>query len=557
MRVVSDRIFGKIDMKKKIIKFILVLMWFQSVCSLYAADRLNIEQVSFSIPKTIYFTEEKIWVKGSVKTEFGVEISKVFYAELLDQAHKSWVLGKFPIAGGQVFNYLELPSSLPSGNYMLRVFTRTSAILDLDNGIVQQLVTILNPKLPPVLGNVAREIPSDDISTAIIPMIVEKDIYDPSSSVEMFVNEQLKDQIQRIKLSLVNPYLIGFSSQIRSADVYESIDEMPILPELFGHIIHARLLSSAVDTTKTYFLSAHGTQSALYTDRPDELGNLFFDLGGFRHWDHVLIQVEDGSDLNSFEIQSPSPKTKFLSNFKIPELRILQEDADFLQRLRLSSSLEPYFTHVYQRDSMEVVVGFVADQTYILDDYTRFEKVETVVKEYIPNVFVRRKDKLKEFRLINVEGGYLFEGNPLMMVDALPIFNSDVLANFNPKFFRKVEVLNREFYLNDRKYDGALNFYSFQNDFGLFPIPDEVLFQRYAGLNPHVSFPKPIYAALPSEKSMPDFRSVLFWYERGVDHIQPSLEVNTSQMVGEYLLEVEFIDQSGKLKTWKKEILVR
>lgn len=544
-------------MKNKLIKSIYLLVCFQAVLTFEAIAQVESEQVSFAIPKTLFFTDEKIWISGTVRVEEGLGMSKVFYAELIDQEHRSWAIGKFPIEEGKVFNYLELSASIPSGNYLLRVFTRISPYLDLESGLAQQLVTILNPALPPTVGKTEpkKEVKSED---GIDPVSLSKTDIGKSTDFEIVVNTQFRDQIQSIKLSIANPYLEEFSAILPSKDVYESIMESPLLPELFGHIIHGKLSATAVvDTTKTYFLSAHGAQSALYTDRPDETGNLFFDLGGFKHWDHVLVQVEDGSNLNAFEIQSPSPKTKFKSDFNIPELRISREDAGILQNLKLASALEQYFSQVYLSDSMEVVVGFVADQTFLLDDYTRFETVETVVKEYVPNVSVRRKDKLKEFRLVNVEAGYLFEGNPLMMVDALPIFNSDMLANFNPKFFRKLEILNREFYLNDRRYDGVLNFSSYQNDFGLFPIPDEVLYQRYSGLNPSIQLKQPIYSFQKTEKNLPDYRTLLFWCQKDRDQLESNFKIRSSELVGDYVLEVLLRDQSGEWKTWKKTLQIK
>jgi hypothetical protein len=554
MRIGSDRNFGKIDMKNKLIRSIFVLVCFQAVLTFDTWAQIKAERISFSIPKTLFFTDEKIWISGTVQGEESFENSKVFYAELIDQEHRSWAIGKFPIEEGKVFNYLELPASIPSGNYLLRVFTRISPYLDLESGMSQQLVTILNPVLPPSIGKNNIKY-AEQSYKGIDPVAISVTEIEKSKDFQISVNTQFQDAIQSIKLSIANPYL-GQTSRLSSKIIYESMADSTFLPELFGHIIHGKLIGVPVDTTKTYFLSAHGAQSALYTDRPDDSGNLFFDLGGFKHWDHVLVQVEDGSNLNAFEIQAPSPKTKFKSDFKIPELRISREDADFLQKVKLASALEPYFTQVYQNDSMNVVVGFVADQTYMLDDYTRFETVETIVKEYVPNVSVRRKDKLKKFRVINVEASYLFEGNPLMMVDALPIFNSDLLANFNPKFFRKLEILNREFYLNDRKYDGVLNFSSYQNDFGLFPIPNEVLYQSYSGLNPYIQLEKPIYSSPNNEKSMPDYRSVLFWYQKGIDPLGLSFNANTSEMTGQFILEVELKDMSGDLKVWKKTIQV-
>lgn len=513
------------------------------------------EVVSFHIPKTLFFTDEKIWISGEVQSGGKPAVSQVFYAELIDQENRSWVISKFPLKLGKVFNYMALPSTIPSGNYLLRVFTRISPYLDLKAGIAQQLITILNPALPPTLGkNVAKN--PVTTTSGLSPVSVSKEELGKSEAFSIKVNLP-QERIESIRLTSPNPYLSTSGQQIESDLVYESIEKAVFLPELFGHIVHGKLLGVEVDTTKTYFLSVHGEQSALYTDRPDENGNLYFDLGGFKHWDHMLIQVEDGSNLNAFEIQLPGPKTKFKSGFQIPELSISRQDEEFLKKMKLASALEPYFSQVYENDSMSVVTGFVADQSYILDDYTRFEDVETVIKEYVPNVSVRRKDKIKEFRILNVEADYLFEGNPLMMVDALPVFNSDMLSTFNPKFFYKLDVLNREFYLNDRKYDGVLSFSSYENNFGLFPIPNEVLYLGYSGLNPHIELESPIYSPNEKEGKLPDYRTMLFWYERGVNEFQSEFQVQSSELTGPYVLEVDYKDEPGQLKTWKKEIQVK
>jgi len=534
---------------------ILVLVCINTGFVLQALAQSQTEVVSFSIPKTLFFTDDKIWVNGEVQSGGKPGVSQVFYAELIDQENRSWAISKFPLKSGKVFNYMELPASIPSGNYLLRVFTRISPYLDLKAGIAQQLVTILNPALPPTLAKNEARNPMA-ISSEVSPVSFSKEELGKSEAFTIKVNLP-EERIESIRLASPNPYLSTSGQQIESDLVYESIEKAPFLPELFGHIVHGKLTGVEVDTAKTYFLSVHGEQSALYTDRPDENGNLYFDLGGFKHWDHMLIQVEDGSNLNAFEIQLTSPKTKFKAGFKIPELTISREDQEFLQKMKLASALEPYFSQVYQNDSMSVVTGFVEDQSYMLDDYTRFDDVETVIKEYVPNVSVRRKDKLKEFRILNVEADYLFEGNPLMMVDALPVFNSDMLANFNPKFFYKLDVLNREFYLNDRKYDGVLSFSSYENNFGLFPIPDEVLYLGYAGLNPYIGLDSPIYSPNEKDEKLPDYRTLLFWYQKGVDKFQSEFQVMSSELAGTYLLEVDFKDDSGQLKTWKKEIQVK
>ncbi len=523
--------------------------------SIFGFAQSEVEKVSFDIPKTIFFTDEKIWIKGEVLSEDSPSDSRILYAELLDSENKSWEISKMPLEDGKVFNYLELTEQIPSGNYVLRVFTRISPYLDLEQGISQKFVTILNPSMPPKVSEREPKRRSFSSETGS-PVTLSKSNLTQNEAADLTLNLPAS-RLTSVRLSVANPYLIGDEADLNSAEIYESIEEGIILPELFGHIIHGKLNSEKIDTTKTYFLSVHGEQSALYTDRPDLEGNLYFDLGGFRHWDHILIQVEDGSSMLEFEVQSPAPNTKFHSQFEIPELVISKSDEEFLENLKFAAALEPYFTQEFRNEPIPVVTGFVADQVFLLDDFTRFDDVETVIKEYVPNVAIRRINRLKEFRLINVPANFVFPSNPLMMVDAMPVFDSNMLIEFDPKFFSKLEVLNREFYLNDKSYNGVLSFSSYENNFGLFPIPNEVLYLDYSGVQAHVSFEKPIYSPANSqENAYPDFRSVLFWYTQGIDSFQEKYSVFTSGFSGSYLLEVDYRNENGQAQTWTKEVIV-
>jgi hypothetical protein len=179
-------------MKNKLITSICLWGCFQAILTFEASAQTKVEQVGFSIPKTLFFTDEKIWISGTVQGGDSFEMSKVFYAELIDQEHRSWAIGKFPIEEGKVFNYLELPASIPSGNYLLRVFTRISPYLDLESGMAQQLVTILNPVLPPTIGKteLKKEAKSD---AGIEPVTISKTAMGQSTDFEISVNTQFEE----------------------------------------------------------------------------------------------------------------------------------------------------------------------------------------------------------------------------------------------------------------------------------------------------------------------------------------------------------------------------
>jgi hypothetical protein len=350
-------------------------------------------------------------------------------------------------------------------------------------------------------------------------------------------------------ISIANPFLEEEQQQLPVEEVYAGIEKRPLLPELFGHLIQAKVASR--DSASTYFLSLHGAKSALFTDHVDGDGFLIFDAGGLRHWDRLILQLENGSEMAGLELVSPLIKTTFHPNFKFPELTLTQEDLPYLQSLLKAAVVQQAYLEEVAQDSLEVVTGFVADYSYGLDDYTRFEDVETILKEYVPSVAVRLKDKKKSFRLLNEADKSVFDANPLILVDAMPVFDSDLLASFNPKFLQHLEVLNREFYLNDRTYPGVLSFSSYANNFGLFPLAPAARFFDYPGLRPSLIMDKGQFQSPASASRIPDWRTVLFWGSSG-----ELSKTSVPDLVGTYVFW-EKVRVDGEMQTVRTYFSVR
>lgn len=460
------------------------------------------EQVFFHTPKTLYFSGDKIWFEAEVSLGAQPSSSQVLYAELLDRNSNSIAHVKVPLQAGKAVNFIPLSDQIASDHYLLRVYTRISPYLDLNQGLAQQLVTVINPKIPP----------KEATSSSPIELPTFKS-YTKGSRVDLTPSVALNSTKLAAGISIANPFLEEEQKQWNSNQVYSSIVKRPLLPELFGHLIQAKVASR--DTALTYFLSLHGAKSALFTDHIDSDGVLTFDAGGLRHWDRLILQLENGSEMAGLELISPLIKTTFHPNFKFPELSLTQEDLPYLQSLLKATVVQQAYLEESNQAFLEVVTGFVADYSYGLDDYTRFEDVETILKEYVPSVAVRLKDKKKTFRLLNEADKNVFDSNPLILVDAMPVFDSDLLASFNPKFLQRLEVLNREFYLNDRTYPGVLSFSSYANNFGLFPLAPAARFFDYPGLRPTLILDKGQFQTPATASRIPDWRTVLYWGPNG------------------------------------------
>lgn len=486
---------------------------------------LSKELVFFHTPKTLYFSGEKIWFEAQVSIGTQPTSSQVLYAELLDRNSISIAHVKVPLQEGKAINYIPVSDQIPSDHYLLRVYTRISPYLDLNQGLAQQLVTVINPKIPP------KEVVSSPRLNLPLSLTFSK-----GSRIDLTTSLPPDSKRLAAGISIANPFLPEEQQQLKADQVYASRVQRPLLPELFGHLIQAKVASR--DTTLTYFLSLHGTKSALFTDHIDEQGFLTFDAGGLRHWDRLILQLENGSEMEGLELVSPLIKTTFQPNFKFPELALAKEDLPYLQALLKATVVQQAYLEQSNQDFLEVVTGFVADYTYGLDDYTRFEDVETILREYVPSVAVRVKEKKKEFRLLNEADKNVFDSNPLILVDAMPVFDSDLLASFNPKYLQRLEVLNREFYLNDRTYPGVLSFSSYANNFGLFPLAPAARFFDYSGIQPSVILNKEQFQQAVADSRIPDWRTVLYWGPSGdVSH------TIVSALAGHYVIWEKVIDQ--------------
>lgn len=488
------------------------------------------EHVFFHTPKTLYFSGEKIWFEAQVSLGSQPTSSQVLYAELLDRYSNSITHVKVPLQEGKSVNFIPLSDQIPSDQYLLRVYTRISPYLDWNQGVAQQLVTVINPKIPP-----------QPIASSNKVNLISSKSFAKGSRIDLSSSRPLNSVQLASGISIANPFLEEEQQQLPVEEVYAGIEKGHLLPELFGHLIQAKVASR--DSVSTYFLSLHGAKSALFTDHVDENGFLIFDAGGLRHWDRLILQLENGSEMAGLELISPLIKTTFHPNFKFPELAFTEEDLPYLQSLLKAAVVQQSYLEELAQDSLEVVTGFVADYNYGLDDYTRFEDVETILKEYVPSVAVRLKEKKKSFRLLNEADKSVFDSNPLILIDAMPVFDSDLLASFNPKFLQRLEVLNREFYLNDRIYPGVLSFSSYANNFGLFPLAPAARFFDYPGLRPAVVLDKRQFQTPASNTRIPDWRTVLFWDSNG----EPS-KTSVPDLAGTYLLW-EKVTVAGELQT--------
>ncbi len=189
-----------------------------------------------------------------------------------------------------------------------------------------------------------------------------------------------------------------------------------------------------------------------------------------------------------------------------------------------------------------------ADETYYLDDYTRFPVMEEVMREYVPGVLVRKqKDNFKFYLLDLVNKKPIYE-TPMILLDGVPVFNVNKIMSYDPLKVKKLEVVTRKFYHGMSTFPGIVSYSTYKGDLDGFELDSRYVNLDYEGLQQQREFysPKHEYSK-ESEARLPDQRSLLYWDATlSTDTTgKQNPQFFTSDVPGTYQVVVEGLTKDG------------
>jgi hypothetical protein len=499
----------------------------------YCQDTTLEEAVYATVSEDYLMPREKLWVSIFVTHQDKPTTSKIVYMELLNRDFVPVIQEITELSNGLGNGYLTIPDNLPTDYYLLRVYTRNSPFFSTEQGIYHQLIGIINPDISPI--NSSKPIDGTFFSTSNNSFEITPDTFQFKSDGER-LNVQLHGNASDI-LTVSIAYRGQFPPipTINPSKLYDSLlQPTTYVPELFGHIIHGKNLDRSVDTTETFFLSAHGLASKFLIGKPSISGDVYFETGGFSHFNYVIIQSDAEKDQLDFVVESPFLQQKPTASFIIPYLELSESLMGTLQERMIASHAATYYRSWIAEPKPSNPRLFLPDKTYLLDDYNRFDDMATVIREYVPEILVRREDSKTVFRSVNRPANQVFKNNPLILIDALPILDSDAFSKFNPAGIRQMDILNRQLYLNDQLYDGAIVMTSFENDFGKFDLPKNALFIEYKG----IQFPLTDIEFPADNQQLATLGSLVFWDTLSLNNNNTNLSLPIPQLKGNYKITV-------------------
>lgn len=337
------------------------------------------------------------------------------------------------------------------------------------------------------------------------------------------------------------------------------------IPEMRGHIIRGNVTDrdGNPERGKLTYLSAPGTNIQVYGSISNDQGNVQYEMKDFSGARRVVAQTNLSRDSVS-RITIMSPFSDRFAPFILPPFRLSPEIKKTLSARALSMQVQDIYYQDMGAQSRSVAVDTTAfygkaDATYYLDDYTRFPVMEEVMREYVPGVLVRKRRDGFHFINLDVVNKHVFGEDPFIMLDGLPIFDADKIMAFDPLKVKKLEVVNRRYYMGVLSLPGIVSYTTYAGDLAGFTIDPHCVVIDYEGLQWQREHYIPAYENAKQRASrLPDQRDRLYWAPSVITDTKGKqrLEFYTSDITGDYEVLVEGMSHDGKAGSTKTRFVV-
>jgi hypothetical protein len=334
------------------------------------------------------------------------------------------------------------------------------------------------------------------------------------------------------------------------------------LPECQGHLISGKILSKNNEPASYVlsYLSSPDKIIRFYSGRSNAIGNVMFQTQTLFGSRKLIFQTEN-RDQYLFHLESPF--SKMYCEKKFPRFALTRVDEKSL----LDRSIAMQIQNIYHDDKFEYkqavrdTLPFYGkpDNSYLLDDYTRFPLLEEVMREYVPGVRVRNRKDGFHFLVEDRNSQLTFEEDALVLLDGVPASVNKIM-DFSPLKIKKLDVIERKYYLGPLTLSGIVSFSTYAADLGGFELDTETISINYEGLQQQREFYSPAYPTENERKSrIPDQRNLLYWNgdvntnDAGISETH----FYSSDVTGNFIIVVEGITADGFAGRLVSDFLVK
>lgn len=552
-----------------------VLLIVSCINTIQAQTKIAVNDAKRLVEKTILFTDRETYCvdEDILFSAFNVTLptlrnadwSNILYVELIAPDGEAFARRKFAFSQDGTTGTLKIPTSVLTGNYYLRAYTRWMRDYSPYN-YFYKMVRVINPFRGELLeprenSGKGSVIETPTINTDNFQLKTSKKSYSKREQASLEVTvDHANDYVGKFVVSVIPkgiekslmPNLAGHPQQKFSLD---------FIPETRGLSISGKVVNQADSAPMPFTLVG----LTIFKENPENLnvltnenGQFYFDLSKLKGEYEIFISAKS----NEKQIPMILVDNDFSSQ-KI-ELPYVPVDLSEASKLRYQSLCFNSQMHtLYQQQKIEdELKSFSSDSSFYgkpnfvlkMDKYIAMPSVKDYIYELIPQVGVRHEGKKS---ILKVLGTYsdLAMYEPLVLADMVPIFDIDRVLELQPDKIERIEVVTVPYVRGDIIFGGIISLFSKKGDLAGIDLPSIGRFITYSMLNRDFIQVAPD----PKNQHIPDLRNCLYWNPnlKLKGNGPTEISFSTGDNASDYVIVVRGVDQSGKTKKSTTEFSVK
>tara|TARA_R110002050_G_scaffold102613_4_gene211258 strand:- start:659 stop:2362 length:1704 start_codon:yes stop_codon:yes gene_type:complete len=542
--------------------------WTQVVLDEVEARRLVEQTLVVTDRETYCANEDILFLSRNISDENlqDRDWSNVLYLELVAPDGTVIVQSKYAYDDGAT-GALTIPRWVLTGNYYLRAYTRWMRDFS-SYEYFYKMIRIINPfrsdLLAPTVSQTERE-------EQVISSLAQ------SKDWELKINKQNFTKREFVELEFQSPARGDEELEIVVSVIRKGTEE-PLIPKL-GQAGKFSFSPDFIPETRGVSVSGKVVQEVdsrpvpytlvgltIFKDNPenlnlltDENGRFYFDLSKLKGTHEIFISAKVATENQQAVILVDND---FLSKqTRLPFVRMDFSDSrrNLYETLSFTSQMQTLYreqTNVDAEQAFSSDSSFYGDPDFTLDfdEYITLPSVEEYLHELVPRVRVMSENNAKRLQVVGTDSE-LNIYDPLVLVDMVSVFDVKTVLALDPEKLKRLEVISKPYVRGDITYGGIVSFFSRKGDLAGIDLPSTGRFINYSMFSDDS---RDAADKKLAGEHIPDLRNCLYWNpslqfdESG----SASLEFNTGDNTGEYMVVVRAVNEQGQVQVATTEFRI-
>ena len=536
------------------------------------ATGMSCERVYLQTDKSLYLAGETVYLKTLTLTDGKIPLSfsRVAYVELV-AGTLSLVRLQTALCDGVGQGRMELSPDIPTGYYRLIAYTQWMRN-ETPEVFFEKQIAVVNTQHPFPPYSAPADSPAIALHSGKLP--VDKDPSGDEGCVLCVGKPVYKTREQGIlqltglsgNIHTLSVSVAGVSSPVPDGNRSDQLrmavfapfsprsSAKKYLPEYEGPILSGKLTpmetADVPATGITAWLAVPGRSIRFFTGK-NENDDVRFFTTGIADVTEIVASVADKSG-HKYRIDMETPFVLRHPSKPRPELRLDSLCPDDLTKRHVARQV---MMAVAAKDDTIAAAEYTCfdltpAKTYLLEEYTRFSRMEDVVTEFVQGVRFQTGNGKKRLTMAIKQGNDLLWIEPLVTLDGIPLREHDALISLNPLLVEKIDVYPAGYVFGETVFKGILAFSTFRHDCPVLQADSSYRTSRYAWPPTPHPFRAPDYTDESVRRSrQPDFRHTLLWAPDIRPNGRTSLDIPffTSDFTGAFAVTVEGLTADGRV----------